>query len=122
MFKKMENHEIDTWDYQWTYSIFKNDGVCINPARNFITNIGFNSDATHTTIEDSSRNNQRRYEIGLLKHPGKIRINNLYIKKINKYDLGISTLEYYKMLVIKLMKNSKEKLKDLRINYFKLWL
>jgi hypothetical protein len=102
LFKKMENHEIDTWDYQWTYTIFNNNGICINPAKNLVTNIGFNSDATHTTIDDPNHNNQQRFEIDNLIHPNKIKIDNSYINKINKICFGISTLRYCKMLIKKI--------------------
>jgi hypothetical protein len=39
---------IDTWDYQWVYSIWANSGLCIAPRRNLVWNIGFHKDATHT--------------------------------------------------------------------------
>lgn len=38
-----------TWDYQWTYHIWKNQGICITPGKNLITNIGFDETATHST-------------------------------------------------------------------------
>jgi hypothetical protein len=106
IFKRMEKHEIDTWDYQWTYSIFNNNGICINPAKNLVTNIGFGSDATHTVNDDPAHNNQRRFEITELVHPNKIKIDNVYINKINKVGLGITVLWYYKTLIIKFLKNN----------------
>jgi hypothetical protein len=36
------------WDYQWTYTILVNHGLCIMPTYNLINNIGFREDATHT--------------------------------------------------------------------------
>ncbi|MEI6947303.1 hypothetical protein V9K67_08920 [Paraflavisolibacter sp. H34] len=39
---------INTWDYQWVYSIWKNNGLCIAPNLNLISNIGFDQMATHT--------------------------------------------------------------------------
>jgi hypothetical protein len=47
-FKKIILNEIDTWDYQWQYSIFKNEGLVIIPGVNLVKNIGFDNDATHT--------------------------------------------------------------------------
>jgi hypothetical protein len=47
------NHEIDTWDYQWAYCIFMNNGICVTPNTNLITNIGFNDNATHTFVRDN---------------------------------------------------------------------
>lgn len=41
-------NKIDTWDYQWVYSIWAAGGLCILPAVNLITNIGFDAEATHT--------------------------------------------------------------------------
>jgi hypothetical protein len=41
-------NKIDTWDYQWVYSIWAAGGLCILPAINLITNIGFDAQATHT--------------------------------------------------------------------------
>lgn len=40
--------EIDTWDYQWTYSIWKNEGVSVLPKKSIVENIGFEEYATHT--------------------------------------------------------------------------
>lgn len=35
-----------TWDYQWQFTIFKNNGLCINSTKNLVTNIG--DDGVHT--------------------------------------------------------------------------
>ncbi|SFD55696.1 hypothetical protein [Spirosoma endophyticum] len=39
---------IDTWDYQWVFAIWKNKGLSIIPNQNLISNIGFGESATHT--------------------------------------------------------------------------
>ncbi|MBL1211081.1 hypothetical protein [Geminocystis sp. GBBB08] len=41
--------KVDTWDYQWTFSRLLQAGLTIIPSVNLIKNIGFNSNATHTT-------------------------------------------------------------------------
>jgi hypothetical protein len=41
--------EIDTWDFQWTFSAWAQRGFGILPAKNLIRNIGFGSEATHTS-------------------------------------------------------------------------
>lgn len=38
----------NTWDYQWCLTCIANGGLCIEPNRNLVTNIGFGSDSTHT--------------------------------------------------------------------------
>ncbi len=54
VFKKTNDGEINTWDYQWFYTIWKYRGTCITPNKNLITNIGFGIDATHTTDPNNS--------------------------------------------------------------------
>ena len=91
VFKQMVDHKIDTWDYQWTYSIFNNNGYCINPTKNLITNIGFNQNATHTFDSNSIYSNQPIYIISEIVHPKKIIINNNLMKKISKIAFQINT-------------------------------
>jgi len=51
------DNPIDTWDYQLTFSIWKNKGVSIIPNVNLVTNIGFDDMATHTiNREDNCAN------------------------------------------------------------------
>lgn len=42
------NNKIDTWDYQWFYTIWNNNGLSIRPNVNLVKNIGFSKSATHT--------------------------------------------------------------------------
>ncbi len=39
---------VDTWDYSWQYTIFKNKGLCIYPFISLTENIGFDKHALHT--------------------------------------------------------------------------
>lgn len=48
LFEKTYRGQIQTWDYQWTYAIIKNDALAIIPNYNLVSNIGFGSDALHT--------------------------------------------------------------------------
>ncbi len=48
--------EIDTWDYQWTFTIWANNGLAILPNRNLVKNIGFDSMATHTSQDNLDYN------------------------------------------------------------------
>jgi len=43
--------KIDAWDYQWGYTRHANQALSCVPSRSLIRNIGFGSDATHTTGE-----------------------------------------------------------------------
>ena len=41
------------WDYQWTFCRWIQEGLCIVPNQNLISNIGWGNDATHTTLSGS---------------------------------------------------------------------
>jgi hypothetical protein len=52
IFDNMYKGVIDTWDYQWTFTCWIQNGLSILPEVNLISNIGFGADATHT-VENS---------------------------------------------------------------------
>ncbi len=39
---------LDAWDYGWQATILINEGLCVSPCKNLISNIGDGDDATHT--------------------------------------------------------------------------
>lgn len=45
---KTKSRTIDTWDYQWVYTLFKHNAICVTPEYNLIQNLGFNSTGSHT--------------------------------------------------------------------------
>ncbi len=60
---------IDTWDYQWTYACFAQNGLTVIPNSNLVSNLGCRSDATHTKIEDSHLALLPITNIWEIKHP-----------------------------------------------------
>lgn len=44
---------INTWDYQWVFNCWSQNGLCILPNVNLVSNIGFGADGTHTTNTSS---------------------------------------------------------------------
>ncbi|MCO5236772.1 MAG: hypothetical protein M9933_10940 [Chitinophagaceae bacterium] len=52
---KVESKEINTWDYQWFFSILKNNGFAITPNCNLVINIGVRNSPTHKFLRDSSK-------------------------------------------------------------------
>ena len=66
--------DINTWDYQWTYSIISKDGICINPNLNMVSNIGFGADSTHTSNSEDENANRKTYPMDTknIIHPSKI--------------------------------------------------
>lgn len=43
--------KMNTWDYQWLYTMWNNNGICIVPNSNLIKNIGFTDGGTHMVKE-----------------------------------------------------------------------
>lgn len=68
-FQYVQQGHIDTWDYQWLYTIWKNNGLCISPYANVVSNIGFRADATHTTSADAKVAALPVTEISTFSHP-----------------------------------------------------
>ena len=52
IFFNLTGGRIDTWDYQWILTVWRNHGLVVRPSVNLIKNIGFGENATHTTISD----------------------------------------------------------------------
>lgn len=48
-FESVHNGTIDTWDYQWTFTCWAQNGLNIIANTNLISNCGFDGEATHTT-------------------------------------------------------------------------
>jgi len=61
--------KIDTWDYQWVYTCLINNGLCIMPNINLVSNIGFGTDSTHTKGESSIFSNMETEETAEIIHP-----------------------------------------------------
>tara|TARA_B110000027_G_scaffold52978_1_gene57742 strand:- start:181 stop:1095 length:915 start_codon:yes stop_codon:yes gene_type:complete len=69
IFDAVHKDKIDTWDYQWTASMWHKGGLSITPNKNLVENIGFGPDATHTKIETPRTRSQLTQEILPLTHP-----------------------------------------------------
>lgn len=69
-----QQHEgmIDTWDFPWMYTCWVNQGLCILPNVNLVSNLGFAADATHTTDDQSKLACMETHELDRLVHPDAI--------------------------------------------------
>jgi hypothetical protein len=54
IFSNMQFKGNDIWDYQWIFAVYKQNGIAINPTANLTKNIGFDTNATHTTNPNSN--------------------------------------------------------------------
>lgn len=70
IFQDVMKGKIDTWDYQWTYTMWCNQGLSVLPNVNLISNIGFGSAATHTMDLESQHSKIPRLDLNFpLIHP-----------------------------------------------------
>lgn len=84
-FMQIKTNKVDTWDYQWKYVVFKNEGMCATPNVNLISNIGFGEEATHTINTNNWRANLAVNRItSPIKHPARVKINSKADKYISK--------------------------------------
>ena len=84
MFQTAYMDHIDTWDYRWLFSVWKNSGLCVTPITNMVKNIGFNKDATHTNVEQDYYKKIYLSESVSLAHPKCIELNTQNDKMIFK--------------------------------------
>ena len=74
-FNTMKNKGIDTWDIQWTFACWSNNGATIVPNVNMISNLGFADNATHTRSEVSLLANLHTDSMPIIIHPPTIQID-----------------------------------------------
>lgn len=82
-FQTVANGFIDTWDYQWQYAIWLNQGVCISPSKNLVINLGVGEDSTHTKTINQAIGSIKKESLKKIEHPKNISIN----KQADKYTL-----------------------------------
>jgi hypothetical protein len=93
--------QLDTWDYSWQASMWKNNGLAINPNVNLVRNIGFGKDATHTTNRNFIYSNKSSKKINKIIHlniikknqeADKYSFNNLYGGRNMRFPLNLLRL------------------------------
>lgn len=113
--EKMKREEIDSWAYQWTFKIVEQNGFCINPSVNLVSNIGFNIDATHTKRSNNIYVNTKTCEINRIKHPKRVRYNQKLIREIYQkhFKINYKNNTNYLALITTPIKKIKKKIRSL---------
>lgn len=117
IYNAMSNGMIDTWDYQWQYTLLINNGMSISPNINMVSNIGFGINATHTIEENRLVSDLPVFEVTNLKHPVRIilsKIADAYTYK-HIYGIAISKNWFDKLYIPNKIYRLKKML--LKINY-----
>jgi len=50
--KNTRDGVVNTWDFQWHYTVMKHEGICLLPNRNLVENVGVGEAATHMKKKD----------------------------------------------------------------------
>ena len=96
VFDKTYNKEIETWDYQWTFSMWCQNGLAILPQKNLVSNIGFDSEALNTKNPNHKVAFMETFELLEIKHPKWIihqmdadifSIHNIFYPSILKFGI-----------------------------------
>jgi len=103
LFNNIYSNKIDTWDAQVSFLFFMNNALTIFPKANFISNIGFDSDATHTRKPTKLTNMQCGVIPFPLKHPPFIKRDVQKDKQRQKQEYCIRSI--FKRLYSKLVQN-----------------
>jgi len=83
-FSNIKDGKIDTWDYQWVYTIWKNKAKAIIPNTCLVKNIGFDDNATHTQTEPPWHKKVVYGSINNIIHPNNQDINDKADRFIGK--------------------------------------
>lgn len=73
IYNKMVQEQIDTWDYQWQFSIWLVKGVSVIPNSNLVSNIG--NVGTHVDIGENKSLNIPTENVLPLTHPATVEID-----------------------------------------------
>lgn len=84
IFTQIKAGKINSWAYPLGFLNFFNNGLCIIPNYNLVSNIGFGENATHTSNDDSLNANVELQEITTIKDP----MVFLPEKKADEFSLG----------------------------------
>jgi glycosyltransferase involved in cell wall biosynthesis/tetratricopeptide (TPR) repeat protein len=106
VFEQTYRGMIDTWDYQWTFAMWANNGLAILPGVNLISNIGFSPDATHTVNSDSWQSELPVEEMVFpLRHPVQIERHiaaDSFSEKVCFSGTAFATPQAYSMILERL--------------------
>ncbi|MEO0505955.1 MAG: hemolysin hemolytic protein [Bacteroidota bacterium] len=91
--RKIMNQEVDTWDWQWYFSMAIRNQLAVFPEKNLVSNIGFGPNATNSSSYSKKRFTQtERIDFPLL-HPKRIEPNIQFEKVFERKKLRLQILK-----------------------------
>ena len=98
IFQRTYAGDIDTWDYAWTLACWLQNGLCILPNANLVSNIGFTAEGTHLTHTHSPFSHMPTTEMSFpLRHPSMVLRNAQADRFTQFYQFGLLARSYRKI-------------------------
>ena len=97
--------KINTWDYQFVYHVWKNNGVSVVPGKNLVSNIGFGEGAAHLKSENSPLAKLKTNIMNTKIMPKKIETNKVADAYSGKYVFSINIINVLKQKLYYTLKN-----------------
>lgn len=100
------NGELETWDYVWSYSRWRQNGLSIVPEHNLVTNIGIDNRGIHTKKKNRITTLVSEAMPFPIKHPpfivrnvkaNKFTVNHLYLRYPLPEDVGWHKYTYMRI-------------------------
>lgn len=105
IFDKCYNNELETWDYQWTFTCWFYNGLSILPNKNLVSNIGFDSQALNTKNPNHQVAAMPTERIANIKHPSNIEVqtaaDEFTILKVFNPTIAYFAWQKFKKLIFK---------------------
>lgn len=105
IFDKTYKNQIDCWDYQWIYAIWSQNGLCIVPNENLVSNIGFGPNGTYCTNKNAIVSNMKTKAIEHVIHPdfilSNIEVDEFAFEKLNPFP---TYFQMFKIFIKKIIK------------------
>ncbi len=96
--KTMQEGKIDTWDYQWVFTILKNNGLCISPKMNLICNIG--NLGVHYDGSNNPLLNTKTYNFDNIIHPKEIKLSKRILSDLYKIQYKLKDRFLYNKIMV----------------------
>ena len=93
--------KISTWAIFWYVSIFKKNGLCLNPTQTFVENIGNDGSGMHCGESDAYKSNLS--ELNTIQFINKLEENEFIVKEIKSFFLS-QRKSIFDRIIIKLKK------------------
>lgn len=85
MLKNQIEGKLDSWAVFWSINIIKNDGICINPVKSKIQNIGHDGTGTHCVTNDRYKTKIVKEDISSLNFPKEIMMDGKIVERYKKH-------------------------------------